>query len=263
MSIERRAIVELSRALADPGRDLVVLAEGNTSMRMGERMLVKASGRSMRTATAEDFVEIEIATLTDLVANPASDDAAVAEAFAQTERAAGRRPSVEALLHAVCVDDGAAQVVGHTHPVHVNALLCSDHAELLATHALFPDQVVVLGRRPLYVPYADPGLELARRVRERLLEQLARHGEPPRAIYLGNHGLFALGHTPEEVLQITEMAVKTARILAGALAAGAVRTLSAADIERIDSRPDEQYRRRALAAARPAADAAAEGGRGG
>ena len=108
------------------------------------------------------------------------------------------------MLHAVCLERGGAEVVGHTHPVPVLALLCSPHAEALATHMLFPDQIVVLGRRPLFVPYVDPGLALARRVRD----ALEAHGEPPKVIYLGNHGLFALGRTPEHVLQITAMAVK-------------------------------------------------------
>ena len=86
--------------------------------------------------------------------------------------------------------------VGHTHPVPVLSLLCSRHAESLATEMLFPDQIVVLGRRPLFVPYVDPGLALARRVRDDLARHVTRHGEPPKAIYLGNHGLFALGGHP-------------------------------------------------------------------
>ena len=112
---------------------------------------------------------------------------------------------------------------------------------------LFPDQIVVLGRRPLFVPYIDPGLALARRVRDDLATHVARHGEPPKVIYLGNHGLFALGQTPEHVLQITAMAVKASRVLAGALAAGGVSALAEAEADRIDARPDEHYRRAALA----------------
>ena len=114
---------------------------------------------------------------------------------------------------------------------------------------LFPDQIVVLGRRPLFVPYVDPGLALARRVRDDLKLHVARHGEPPKVIYLGNHGLFALGLTPEHVLQITAMAVKASRVLAGALAVGGVSALAEAEADRIDARPDEHYRRAALARA--------------
>ena len=248
MSTDLEAIVDLSRALGDPARELAILGEGNTSLRTGETtMLVKASGASLATVTAADFVALEPASLIALLDDPAADDAAVAQAFAAVEARTGRRPSVEAMLHAVCLELGAAHAVGHTHPVPVLALLCSPHAEALATHMLFPDQIVVLGRRPLFVPYVDPGLALARRVRDDLAAHAARYGEPPKAIYLGNHGLFALGRTPEHVLQITAMAVKASRVLAGALAVGGATPLAEADADRIDTRLDEHYRRGALA----------------
>ena len=179
----------------------------------------------------------------------------MARAFAPVEARTGRRPSVEAMLHAVCLELGGADAVGHTHPVPVVALLCSRHAEALATEMLFPDQIVVLGRRPLFVPYVDPGLALARRVRDELATHVARHGEPPKVIYLGNHGLFALGATPEHVLQITAMAVKASRVLAGRARGRAVASaLADAEADRIDARPDEHYRRAALARARHGGD---------
>jgi rhamnose utilization protein RhaD (predicted bifunctional aldolase and dehydrogenase) len=244
VSAELDAIVALSRALGDPARELAILGEGNTSLRTGAAtMLVKASGASLGAVTSADFVALETAPLIALLDDPSADDAAVAEAFAVAEARTGRRPSVEAMLHAVCLERGGAHVVGHTHPVPVLALLCSPHAQALATHLLFPDQIVVLGRRPLFVPYVDPGLALARRVREDLDAHVARHGEPPKVIYLGNHGLFALGRTAEHVLQITAMAVKASRVLAGALAVGGATPLSEADADRIDTRLDEHYRR--------------------
>ncbi|MGH3658109.1 MAG: class II aldolase/adducin family protein, partial [Micromonosporaceae bacterium] len=53
-------LVELSRTLGRPERDLVVLAEGNTSVRTtGNRMLVKASGSVMAAAGPGDFVEVD------------------------------------------------------------------------------------------------------------------------------------------------------------------------------------------------------------
>ena len=244
MSTELERIVDLSRRLGDPARDLAILAEGNTSLRTGpDRMLVKASGASLATVGPFDFVDVAISGLLELVEDPTAGDGEVAEAFAAIEASCGRRPSVEAMLHAVCLSAGGAEVVGHTHPVPVLALLSSVHAESLATQLLFPDQVVVLGARPLYLPYVDPGLALARRVRA----ALAAHGDT-RVIYLANHGLFALGASPEHVIQITDMAVKAARVLAGALAAGGAVPLAPADVTRIDSRPDEHYRRLALAA---------------
>jgi ribulose-5-phosphate 4-epimerase/fuculose-1-phosphate aldolase len=61
-----------------------------------------------------------------------------------------------------------------------------------------------------------------------------------------NHGLVALGQTPQEAFNITLMADKWAKILLGAYAAGGPAYLPDSQAERIDSRLDEHYRRRQL-----------------
>jgi rhamnose utilization protein RhaD (predicted bifunctional aldolase and dehydrogenase) len=133
MTAELRTLVELSRTLGEPGRDLVILAEGNTSIRTGpDRMLVKASGSQLGTAAGGDFVEVDIATMLDLVNDDAAGDDDVKRVFGEAGRG-GRRPSVEAMLHAICLSVGGASVVGHTHPVPVNIVLCSPHAERMSS----------------------------------------------------------------------------------------------------------------------------------
>ena len=97
------------------------------------------------------------------------------------------------------------------------------------------------------MPYLDPGLTLARAVQQEMLRHIELDGAPPKVVYLGNHGIFALGESAAEVLQITAMAVKVSRILGGAITLGGVRTLSEHDVARIDGRPDEIYRRQVLA----------------
>lgn len=244
MTPEQRRIVELSRELGEPSRQLVIQGEGNTSVRIdADRMLVKASGASLARAEADDFLEVAVSPMIDLVEDPASDDRRVAEVFARVAGDSAQRPSVESMLHAVCLEVGGATVVAHTHPVRVNALLCSDWAEALATHVLFPEQVVILGPHPVYVPYHDPGLELARAVRDGLQQHLDRYGEAPRIVYLGNHGIFALGDSDAEVLRITEMAVKCSEILTGAILLGGPRTLPPQAVARLHTRPDEIHRR--------------------
>jgi rhamnose utilization protein RhaD (predicted bifunctional aldolase and dehydrogenase) len=279
-------IVALSHEVAAPHRDLVILAEGNTSMRTApDRMLVKATGSAMADATADDFVEVDLIRFwalldaeqddgatgddrsadntgaSDTGADDTGADDAVATLFREATIAGTGRPSVESLLHAVCyrpdgittggittggIATGGIDTVIHTHPIAVNSVLCSNQAELLVRGSLFPDQIVVLGRHPLLMPYVDPGLPLARAVQRSLREHLDRHGEPPRVIYLRNHGMFALGSSPQQALQITEMAVKVARVLLGAAAMGGPVFLSDDDAERIDTRPDEILRRRLL-----------------
>lgn len=244
-------IVELSRMIAEPHRDLVILAEGNTSMRTaGDRMVVKATGSSMATASENDFVEVDLAAFWRLIDSDQDGDGAVDELFRSATLAGSGRPSVESLLHAVCQRVAGVDTVVHTHPTVVNAVLCSDRADLLVEGALFPDQIVVLGRRPMLVPYVDPGLPLAREVDRLLGDHLAMYGERPRAIYLRNHGLFALGASAQDAVRITDMAVKCARILTGASSIGAPVFLADESAERIDTRPDEVLRRRMLDAAR-------------
>jgi rhamnose utilization protein RhaD (predicted bifunctional aldolase and dehydrogenase) len=172
--------VELSRTLGEPGRDLVILAEGNTSIRTGpDRMLVKASGSQLGTAADEDFVES--------TSGPCSTWSATRRPVRTTSsgcsvkpaaraRSGGKRPSVEAMLHAICPSVGAASVVGHTHPVPVNIVLCSPHAERLSSDVLFPEQVVILGRKPVFVPYLDPGLTLAWAVQREMVQHIELDG---------------------------------------------------------------------------------------
>lgn len=243
------ALVSFSRDVGDPVRDWVILAEGNTSLLEpgGDRMLVKATGSQLRTAAREDFVSVDLGVYRALLERSEAGDEDVAGAFAEATVWGPGRPSVESLLHAVCYDVPGVTAVAHTHATPVLTLMASSRAEALVGEALFPDQIVVLGRHPLLVPYVDPGLPLARHVRRALLAHVDRHGAPPRVIYLRNHGLFALGTSPEDAVGITEMAVKVARITLGALAVGDVVPLEGTHADRIDTRPDEALRRRILA----------------
>jgi rhamnose utilization protein RhaD (predicted bifunctional aldolase and dehydrogenase) len=242
-------LVDLSRTLGEPWRRFAILAEGNTSQRIAEDQLaVKATGRSLRNASAADFVVVSLRRLSDIVDDSQAGDADVARYFDEVETEQGMRPSVEALLHAVCIRDAGATTVAHTHPESVNSLLCSDRADVLAGPPIFPDQVVVIGRRGLLVPYTDPGVVLAREVGRRLVDH-GRQWGLPRVIYLGNHGMVALGSSAGQALQLTEMADKVSRVLAATLSFGEVVPMTEESAERIDTRDDEQIRRTALARA--------------
>lgn len=242
-------IIQLSRAIGDPRLDLVILAEGNTSVRTAsDQMLVKASGCNMMTAGEQDFVEVDLNLFMDLInAGAASDDDVTAMLTASTIQGM-KRPSVESLLHAVCLQIPGVNVVAHTHPTPINALLCSDQASYLMEGSMFPDQIVVMGQRQMMVPYIDPGLPLAQEVHTRLQAHVRKFGIHPKVIYLQNHGMFVLGVTAEETLQITAMAVKSARVMISALSVGKPTFLAQHNADRINTRPDENLRRKLLAA---------------
>jgi rhamnose utilization protein RhaD (predicted bifunctional aldolase and dehydrogenase) len=240
-------LVELSHRLGEPAREWAILGEGNTSADLGDgTFLVKASGVSLGTAGREDFVRMQAGPVLTLL-DTAADDKGILRTLdeARVSPRGEQMPSVETFVHAVCLDRGA-RFVGHTHPIPLLALLSSAAFADLEGR-LFPDQVVVCGAHPLLVPYTDPGLELARAIRRGLEEHLDRHGSMPRTILLQNHGLVALGESARQVRDITAMAVKAARVLAGTYAAGGPRFLDRGTVERIDTRADEHYRQRVMA----------------
>lgn len=242
-------LIAMSRNLGQPEKDYVILGEGNTSARIDEATFwVKASGAQLHASNADSFVEMAFQEVLAMLDGGDLSDEEISQrlAAANLDPSAPARPSVETVLHALALTLGRAQYVGHTHPTVVNAILCSQKAEEAIRGRLFPDEIVVCGPAPAYVPYTDPGLPLTRRVREVLIQHLEEYGEPPKVVLMQNHGLIALGRTPEEVENITAMCVKTARVLLGTYALGGPRFMSPRDVERIHTRPDEAYRRRKL-----------------
>jgi rhamnose utilization protein RhaD (predicted bifunctional aldolase and dehydrogenase) len=244
-------LVELSRAIGRQERDLVVLAEGNTSVRLQDgSFFVKASGARLESADPASFVRVRLEPLLEAVLGDAPRDVRELLRSARVaSSAAAAQPSIETFLHAVAIGRGGAQWVIHTHPTELTGLLCSSAAEeLLLSGAVFPDEAVVCGARPLYVRYAEPGLELARALARQLDDHIEGFGAPPRVILLANHGLVALGASAAEAESVTVMAVKAARVRVHALAAGGVRPLAPASVEAIIARQDEVERRALLVA---------------
>ena len=245
-------LVELSLQLGEPERDLAILAEGNTSARIDDGSFwVKASGTSLaRAEHPDDYVAVRLAPLLEtLMSGELLGEAEVKQRL--REAAVGgddtRSPSIETFVHAACLDVGGAAFVAHTHPTAMNSLLCSDRAREAYTGVVFPDEAVMCGPSPLIVEYAAPGLELGRAVFDGLHAFIVRHGEPPRVVLLLSHGLFALGSSGPEAAAITAMAVKAARVRAGALAAGKLRFLPEGEAERLCGREDERARLQRLA----------------
>lgn len=239
-------LVAMSRSLGDPALGYAILGEGNTSARIdAETFWVKASGAEMRTIESGGFVQVRFDDVLDMLAIDSLSDADVNARLeaARVEPQGQARPSVETVLHAVALKLEGVNYVGHTHPTAVNAILCSQRAEEAIAGRLFPDEIVYCGPAPVYIPYIDPGAPLARAVRDALDGYLDEYRETPKVILMQNHGLIALGKTASEVENITAMYVKTAQVILGAYALGGPHFMSAEAVDRIHTRPDEQYRR--------------------
>jgi rhamnose utilization protein RhaD (predicted bifunctional aldolase and dehydrogenase) len=239
-------LIAMSHTLGDPANDYAMLGEGNSSAQASaETFWVKASGAELRTIEASGFVEVQFdQVLTLLMEDELSDDEVKAglEA-ARVDPNTTARPSVETVLHALALRLEGINFVGHTHPTAVNAILCSAKAEEAIAGRLFPDEIVYCGPAPVYVPYTDPGLPLARAVRDAIDDYLDEYRQVPKVLLMQNHGLIAFGKTASEVENITAMYVKTARVIIGAYALGGLHFMSQEAVARIHTRPDELYRR--------------------
>lgn len=242
-------LIELSHALGDPAREMAILGEGNTSARVDDDSFwVKASGSELGTLRSEQLVRVSFAACRELIDGPDLTDEQIKAGLqaAVVEGPDGVRPSVETVLHAALLELPGVSFVGHTHPTAINALTCSDRFGDALTKRLFPDQIVVCGPSAVLVPYVDPGLPLAREVRRGAVQYAERYGEPPKTVYMRNHGFIALGKSSKQVLQISQMAVKSADILSGAFAVGTPQFMTDAQVARIGGRDDEHYRQKVL-----------------
>ena len=241
-------LVAMSNNLGRPELDYAILGEGNTSAGAdADTFWVKASGYEMRTIGRDGFVRVareKVLTILD-IPNLTDEHLKQLLSDAKVDEARGH-PSVETVLHAIALGLDGVNFVGHTHPTAVNAVTCSAAFEAAVSGRLFPDEIVVCGPASVLVPYVDPGVPLARIVAERINQYLEEYGETPRVILMQNHGFIALGRTPQQVENITAMAVKAARVLQGTYALGGPHYLTLKAAARIHTRPDEILRRKVI-----------------
>jgi rhamnose utilization protein RhaD (predicted bifunctional aldolase and dehydrogenase) len=152
---------------------------GNTSIKDGSVMYIKASGTELAEAESKNiFVAVD-------------RDAAVLEAFEKAgdgsckdtvlDTSHGLRPSIETTFHAAFDH----RVVAHTHSVATIAHAISPEGRKEATSKL-------AGLNFVMVPYAKPGLPLTRKI-------LARIKPETQVVVLQNHGLICAGDSVEEV----------------------------------------------------------------
>lgn len=242
------SLVALAHQLGDPARELAILGEGNVSALAEDGTFwVKASGSSLGTLRETDLSCVQLGAVLALLERPAMSETEVEHALtAALTVPEHKRPSVETFLHALCLSLPGVRYVGHTHARAVNQILCSTlGAEPFKKH-IFPDAIVVCGRAPAVVPYADPGFDLAKAVQEELGRYSEAHGTPPKLLLMESHGPVALGSSPREVLNIMMMTDKWSRTLQGTYALGGPRFLPEGEVARIDGRLDEAYRRQRL-----------------
>ena len=160
---------------------------GNTSVKVGETLLVKGSGTDLGTIGPEGFTRLDLARLGALRQAETMSDAEMMRFMAGCMLAEGPAPSVETPLHSLLPH----RVIAHTHDVATMSLtnVPEATAERLVRE-LFEGDIV-------YVPYVRPGFPLARAV-SGMADRI-----PPEAVglALAHLGLVVWGDDAEECRQ--------------------------------------------------------------
>lgn len=187
-SPEFDALIDLSARIgADPA--LVQGAGGNTSIKEDGTLWIKASGLWLKNALAGDIM-VPVA-LEPLLAALERDDPSCEKAQDYVIAAlnpSGLRPSIETTVHALMPQ----KIVLHVHCVNTIAVAVGLNAEAHAAAKL-------AGFRHAFVPYARPGLPLARAIAARIRPETD-------VLVLGNHGLAVAADTVAEAEALLQRA---------------------------------------------------------
>ena len=190
-----KGFVKISR-YAGMREDLVQAGGGNSSFKISEsRMAIKASGYHLADLNEDEgYSIVDPGVIRDFFMERTGFDGLTetdGRRILQDALIEGKRPSIETFLHAV-----SGKYTLHTHPIAVNALACrAGGMEVLKE--MFPGSAVV--------PYATPGIELAKAYFRAFREKMEKTG----IVFLKNHGLVVSGETSDDAIGMTERIVRT------------------------------------------------------
>jgi ribulose-5-phosphate 4-epimerase/fuculose-1-phosphate aldolase len=161
--------------------DLVQAGGGNTSVKIGDWMCIKASGYSMASITPSDgYVTINTGELLDDLYNNQIKDGVHYNTFRTKTRG-----SIETFMHAFL-----KKYTVHIHPIQVNRILISKESRDRVT-SMFPDALVI--------DYFTPGIHVCEEIRK------VYQGE--NVIFLLNHGMIVTHDEIDSIYDILETVV--------------------------------------------------------
>ncbi|MHC4721099.1 MAG: class II aldolase/adducin family protein [Planctomycetota bacterium] len=206
------SLSQLVRISNTVGKDAALIqgGGGNTSVKTedGEHMYIKASGTSLKDMSEQSgWRRLRLGAVVSIIKD---ESIAKLDTYAREAEVVNRllgacddpvggdsRPSVEAHLHAF-----GGKCVLHLHPAAVLAYACArdGRAEL---EELFKDEEPAV----LWVPYADPGFNLAKRVWKLLDEYQDRFGRKPAICFLEKHGLLISADSADGALELLDAVI--------------------------------------------------------
>lgn len=209
---EARTLLELIRISNAVGKDssLVQGGGGNTSVKTADEkyMYIKASGTALKDMNAKQGwrrmrLEPVLSLIKDESIAQLDVQARETEVVNRMLRACddnvsgNARPSVEAHLHAFL-----DKCVIHLHPSAVGAFANAKNGKA-EVEKLFKTESLP----PLWVPYADPGFTLAKRIAKLVDDYQKQFGKKPAVLFLEKHGLLVSANSADAALQLVRKVI--------------------------------------------------------
>ena len=205
-------LIKISR-ITGSNPSLVLGGGGNTSVKTndGKYMYIKASGTALKDMNKfKGWRRLKIDFVQTIL-----KDSAIAKYETQKREteivnrlllacddqiSTGARPSVEAHLHAIL-----DKVVIHLHPVVVGAYVNAKNGKSEIEKLFIKSG---LNKPPLWVPFADPGFMLGKKVSKLVSDYQKQHGYKPEILFLEKHGIFISAKNTKSALDLLDTSIK-------------------------------------------------------
>lgn len=228
-----RELLDLAHWAGTHPARLVLGSEGAVAATLPSGAFAVSAARSnLARLEPGSLVEFDLAKARCLIDLDDVTPEQIAEAQKNPEAPA---PSADALIFADLFAFEGVHFALHTQPIPVNQIICSPRARQFSDRRNFPHEIVECGQSSVLVPFMPPGLLLAKEIRRKIALWRDRYKETPKLILIQNHGMIALGSTPEEVRTLTDITVKYAEIFVGAAMMGGPEFLKPNYVTQIDA----------------------------
>ena len=164
---------------------MVQAAGGNTSIKLGDTMWVKASGKWLMNACSEEImVPVKTSEVKSILKNDGPNDEEIINKKISDDSNTNLRPSVETPLHAAL----DFKYVLHTHDVNIISFAILKNSKTKLDELLREFKWK-------FIPYIKPGIELSK-----LLLKLK--SKEDNVFILQNHGLIVCGDDLDEIKKL-------------------------------------------------------------
>lgn len=228
-----QAVLELAHTAGSHPSRWVIWDEGLVAGKQGKHLAISAPGARLANLQASDLIAVKPALLLEALSANHGRTHVDSELLRQARTAPDAPvPGPEAFLAAELLAEGWPSLLVLLQPVTLHQILASPRARQFADRRVTVSESYGLGRAMPLVPYADPGIALAKEMRSRISLWRDRYKAIPRIVLLQNQGVIVLGESVAEIVETTEKLMKAADVFIGASALGGPQFLSIDNLDR-------------------------------